>query len=568
MAFKFKLIKKCYQDASGIDYDDADFFIEENDWNDYSYYVTYHLHATPHITHKKTLYLGYIKIMLKGQKSGEYNLLRKAFSPHVVFEELPDGFVSLTQSIDVFEGLNHLLDAQQKKDFVSQMHLILSSDNDEYYAMVEGEPALEKGLLRDSSMQSFSLAKGREIMLSGETHYDLRRQEMTLKFNHVEGEVKLNFSFLPEFKSVKIPNGVMAFIGKNGSGKSTIIYELAKVLYAYPDKRFWLKEVIGSIEPQDIGISKLFLISYSPFDNFVLPGIGGEDYRLILEGLENGKGRLVFCCIRDVKSELERILDSPNDATYNELYKHVRVGDTNLKTVVMLGQECASAIRDLEVDQNRKQLWEEIASTASTMFPDIQQRMSSLVNAIDEESIINEFLSFSTGFKYFLHSLSRVVAYIEKDSMLLFDEPENHIHPPMLSFMIRALRMVLSRYNSILMIATHSPVIVQETFSENVYVVRNMGDSTEVKHPQIEAYGANIGEITSEVFDLTTDVTNYYDAYDKIYEKWEFDDEWDNMDDMLKSFRQRMNGKISHQMLSYIISKYIDEHPNEDYGGN
>ena len=40
------------------------------------------------------------------------------------------------------------------------------------------------------------------------------------------------------------------------------------------------------------------------------------------------------------------------------------------------------------------------------------------------------------------------------------------------------------------------------------------------------------------------DVTNYYDAYDKIYEKWEFDDEWDNMDDMLKSFRQRMNGKI------------------------
>lgn len=152
--------------------------------------------------------------------------------------------------------------------------------------------------------------------------------------------------------------------------------------------------------------------------------------------------------------------------------------------------------------------------------------------------------------------------------MLLFDEPENHIHPPMLSFMIRALRMVLSRYNSILMIATHSPVIVQETFSENVYVVRNMGDRTEVKHPQIEAYGANIGEITSEVFDLTTDVTNYYDAYDKIYEKWELDDEWDNMDDMLKSFRQRMNGKISHQMLSYIISKYIDEHPNEDYGGN
>ena len=172
--------------------------------------------------------------------------------------------------------------------------------------------------------------------------------------------------------------------------------------------------------------------------------------------------------------------------------------------------------------------------------------------------------SLSTGFKYYLHSLSHVIAYIEKDSMLLFDEPENHIHPPMLSFMISALRRVLGQYNSILMIATHSPVIVQETFAENVYIVRNQGDRTIVSHPIIETYGANISEITAEVFDLTSDVTNYYEAYDKLYDMWEIEDEWSSVNDMLRSFRNRMQGRVSNQMLSYIISKYVDEHPDEE----
>lgn len=564
MAFKFRLIKKCFQDAKGIEYGDADFLLEENDWNDYGFYVTYHLHATPNLTKKGTVYLGYIKIMKRGQELGEYDLLRRVFQHSLEFSELPQDFVSLSQSLDVYEGLNQYLTGDQKRQFVKQMHLILSDTNDEYYSLVEGEPALEKGLLRDSSMGSYSLVRGRELLLNGETYYDLRRQVMSVKLNYIEKAVSLHFSCLPDIKSSKVPNGVMAFIGKNGSGKSTFIYHLAKILYAYPDKRFKLKQDIGMISPSDIGISKLFLISYSPFDNFVLPGVGGEDYRLILEGLNRGDGRLVFCGIRDVKEELERILSESSPENYDELYKLVRVDKTKLKPIEMLAGECYEAIRKLSSDESRQRLWREVTQNASRIFPDIAEKMWALTESIDEDDMRSEFLSLSTGFKYYLHSLSHVIAYIEKDSMLLFDEPENHIHPPMLSFMISALRRVLGQYNSILMIATHSPVIVQETFAENVYIVRNQGDRTIVSHPIIETYGANISEITAEVFDLTSDVTNYYEAYDKLYDMWEIEDEWSSVNDMLRSFRNRMQGRVSNQMLSYIISKYVDEHPGEE----
>ncbi|UKK50362.1 ATP-binding protein [Prevotella sp. E13-17] len=563
MSFVFRLISKCFQDASGVEYGNAHFLIEENDWNDYDFYVMYHLHATPLITGSRTVYLGYIKIMKSGQEKYDEYLLRKALGKQVEFEELPEDFVSLTQSIDVFDGLNNLLKATEKKDFVKQMHLILSTQDDDYYSMVEGQEALINGLLRDSSMESYSLKRGKKIMLAGETHYDLRKEMITASFANVRKRIPLQFSCLPDVKTTMIPNGVMTFIGKNGSGKSTLIYHLAKIMYAYPDQRFRLKEDIGTIEPIDIGISKLFLISYSPFDNFVLPGIGGEDYRLLVKGMETGKGRLVFCGIRDVKSEFERILNNPNDDTYNELFKQVRLEETSLKSVSLLATECMKALGIIYNDRERKKLWDQIREKAAILFPDIEQKMYALMYKSEDEAMA-EFLNLSTGFKYYLHALSHVIAYIERDSMILFDEPENHIHPPMLSFMMSSLRYVIAQYNSILMVATHSPVIVQESFAENVYVVRNDNGHTTITHPRIETYGANIGEITSEVFDLTTDVSNYYEAYNKLYDTWSLNEEWGSVDEMLESFNNHMRGKVSNQMLSYIISRYYDEHSEEE----
>ena len=67
MSLKFKLIGKCYQDATNIDADDADFLIEEDGWNDYSFHVLYHLHATDRLTNNGNVHLGYIKIMKVGQ---------------------------------------------------------------------------------------------------------------------------------------------------------------------------------------------------------------------------------------------------------------------------------------------------------------------------------------------------------------------------------------------------------------------------------------------------------------------------------------------------------------------
>lgn len=272
---RFKLIDKCWQNAVDFSADDADFFLEKNEWDDYRYHTMYHLHATSKLTHKGNIYLGYIRIMKHGQEEKEIYLLNEKLGKQIVFSELREDFVSLTTSIDVFKGLNKYLSQAERLQFIRQMHLILN-ENSKYYKLVHEDECFTVSLLRDTTMGNYSLKKGASLLMDKATYYNLQQQSIEIKFATVDESTHLNFSCLPNFKSKNIPNGVITFIGKNGSGKSTSIYNLAKLMYAYPDQRFRLKEKIGKVEPNDIGINKLFLLSYSPFDNFVLPGIGGK----------------------------------------------------------------------------------------------------------------------------------------------------------------------------------------------------------------------------------------------------------------------------------------------------
>lgn len=558
---KFKLIDKCWQKATGVPSDDADFFLEKNEWDDYGYHTMYHLHATNKLTSEGTVYLGYIRIMKHGQEEKEIYLLNKKQGKQIVFSELPEDFVSLTTSIDVFKGLNKYLTQAERLQFIKQMHLILNEDS-KYYKLVHEDECFTTSLLRDTTIDNYSLKKGASLLMDKATYYNLQQQSIKIKFANVDETTPLNFSCLPNFQSKNIPNGVITFIGKNGSGKSTSIYSLAKLMYAYPDQRFRLKEKIGKVEPNDIGINKLFLLSYSPFDNFVLPGIGGEDYRVILEGLKNNDGRFVFCGIRDVKKEFETILENPQKETYEKLFEDTRLDATSLKPINVLADEFVKAMSTLESNVERSNIWDKIKKKSRRNFLEIEEFMNAFYN-MDDENRKETFLLLSTGYKYFFHSLAHIIAYIEEDSLILFDEPENHIHPPMLSFMINSLRSILSEYQSVMLVATHSPVIVQETFSKNVFVVRRYDGKSVISHPQIETYGANISEITSEVFDLTTDVTKYYDAFESIYDKLDGEENWQSLDEMVESIEKHLYGSVSSQMLSYLMNLYIQEHPNE-----
>ena len=99
------------------------------------------------------------------------------------------------------------------------------------------------------------------------------------------------------------------------------------------------------------------------------------------------------------------------------------------------------------------------------------------------------FLDWSTGHKIVLHVVASLVAHARPRSLVLFDEPEAHLHPPLMAALMHSVRIVLTEVNALCVVATHSPVLLQETLARHVRRVSRIGSSLEVKTPQLETFG-------------------------------------------------------------------------------
>jgi hypothetical protein len=112
------------------------------------------------------------------------------------------------------------------------------------------------------------------------------------------------------------------------------------------------------------------------------------------------------------------------------------------------------------------------------------------------------FGKLSSGHKIVLLTITRLVEAVEERTLVLLDEPEAHLHPPLLSAFVRALSDLLINRNGVAIIATHSPVVLQEVPKSCAWKIRRTGSEVKVERPETETFGENVGILTREVFGL------------------------------------------------------------------
>ena len=114
-----------------------------------------------------------------------------------------------------------------------------------------------------------------------------------------------------------------------------------------------------------------------------------------------------------------------------------------------------------------------------------------------------------------------------------------------LDALMHAVRVILRRNDAFAVVATHSPVVVQETLSRHVSIVRRSGDEICIFRPQIQTYGESIGEITNEVFGLTADATDFHSALSSLVEKGL----------TLELIERLFDGGLSMQARAFVMTK-------------
>ena len=97
---------------------------------------------------------------------------------------------------------------------------------------------------------------------------------------------------------------------------------------------------------------------------------------------------------------------------------------------------------------------------------------------------------------------------------MIFDEPETHLHPNIAGRLLRTIHKILEKFNSYGIIATHSPVILQEVPSRYIRVFDRRQTQPLIFQPPIECFGENLTEISNTIFKVDQEDELYREQLD------------------------------------------------------
>lgn len=285
-------------------------------------------------------------------------------------------------------------------------------------------------------------------------------------------EIEFNFE-----NSGELPSRVYAVIGKNGTGKTQFISSLPLSV---------ARKQIQLIKPKIPMFSKIIAVSYSAFDKFEIPK-RTENFNYVYCGLRKNKNRLF--------TEVE-LLERFNKACDEiEDLEHVSQW-----------QEILSNF--LQEDILNDMVYEEPSSN-----PKDNGR---LIDRIHRTSHIGRL---SSGQTIIVYIVTEIIANIYLDSLVLFDEPETHLHPNAISQLINTIQSLVEKYQSYCIITTHSPIIIREILSKNVYVIDREGEYFFMNKIGLESFGENLGTLTEKVFGAQEVPKHYKSVIRKLYKR-------------------------------------------------
>jgi energy-coupling factor transporter ATP-binding protein EcfA2 len=122
----------------------------------------------------------------------------------------------------------------------------------------------------------------------------------------------------------------------------------------------------------------------------------------------------------------------------------------------------------------------------------------------------------SSGEFAMLRFAAQAAANVERGCILLFDEPETHLHPNFISDFMDVLHVLVTATKSVAIIATHSAYIVREVPRQRAKVFSLEDRIVSIQSPRLQTFGASIDSISQFVFGDT----NVSHRYQDIIREW------------------------------------------------
>lgn len=418
--------------------------------------------------------LGPVKIGMRSMRSSGSIL---EYIP-TQFRALDERFFSLGQEEAYYSNLKEL--GTEKRVAILRALRDIAYDR-KHFDNCKNLAVMQRSILRNIS--AFSASGRLRRMASGDLR--LARYSFSYVLPNVQGmpPTKLDFEVIPESNPA---TNVHVLIGRNGTGKTRLLKSMIRSITTGDTSEGSFSYKHDGTNADTDKFANILCVAFSPFDDFSSLGTDNPRIPWSFIGLNMQRSGQNDRCL-DLKATIERD------------FCKALLSCTEVAWKQKLWAESISILKSDRTFQDEE--IERFAVYASDQELDLSGK---------EQLIKTEFSRLSSGHKVVLLIITGCVDKIEEKSIVFMDEPENHLHPPLLSALIRSLSELLKKRNGVAIISTHSPVVLQEVPRKCVWVLNKYGDYRKAEHPTIKTFGASIGSLTNDVFGLEVSNSGFH----------------------------------------------------------
>ncbi|MFS8065690.1 MAG: AAA family ATPase [Byssovorax sp.] len=429
--------------------------LERDAWNDFHYITQFRAYYA--FTAQEFQYLGTVKILERDKLVPELG---------ATFARLGDHHCSLGQSLEYYERLAQL-GGDQAREILEHLRDVAFSPK--IAAEFQDDPGFQKSLLRLSEAeQALREARSRFFEEGQKAPSEVPPDIMfSCQLPGFDAPHVVRFAFSKEEARL---GRMMALVGKNGTGKTRILAALAKVLSGLDSSE-------GTIERADQH-RRVVVLSFSAFDRFTRPRETDGSYSYY--GLRRPAGSVVHpepTAARSSHRRREDVVDLD--------YAFFRL-ERSLKEIRRRGKDEEGRWRDM------------VKGTG--LFDDLPYVRDPFNEGIPP--FLDDLRDAGSGHQMLIFVATAITESVEPGTVILFDEPELHVHPNLLSTLLRLLYDALEQNDAYAVVATHSPIVVQEIPRRYLRIVRLEGRRPLIDEYERESFGENLSEIVQYAFDV------------------------------------------------------------------
>jgi predicted ATPase len=471
--------------------------LRRNTWNDYGFETLFNADFCPSEDDESWTSLGAVKIGRRGYAASEPGM-RKILSGAMT--TLGDDWFSLGQSRHFYEILGEQTlilrnaYAQAMRD-IPMLQLAVDE--------LEIEEIYRVSLLRSSgALEALDYARDQfGIAVALEESFEFRTRIAP------SGDHAVNFDFSLQGG---LPHRINVLVGVNGVGKTQLMARLAIALGRYEEKDVAKEreakgesfEVVGTLKPRP-SFYGVIAVSFSAFDDFAVP-----------RAADTNALQYAYCGIR-----------RPKGGLYSEK---------------QLARRIPSLLRKMPPE--RQDLF---AAALEQLLPSVRRELPT------GHAFYNQL---SAGQRIVLNIVSELILHLEPRSLVLLDEPETHLHPQLLATLMSVINVILQELDCYAIVATHSPIVVQQVLARHVHIVQRADPAPPVvRNPPSETFGENLSEIVRLVFDSVESDRDYHNVLDELLDANDRDPE---------RVRALFEGRLGLNASIYLDSLAYQEEAN------